>query len=143
MPAQIASDKQAVTSDSKAKDGTYVRVNADKLDELINLVGELVIASAGASLLARTCNNDPLQESTSTVSSLVEEILDGALRLRMIPIGETFNRFRRVVRDVSQELGKDIDLIISGAETELDKTVVEKNRRPAHALAAQRHGPRH
>ncbi|WP_458131777.1 chemotaxis protein CheA [Pseudomonas sp. R3-41] len=126
MPAQIATDKQPVTSDSKGKDGTYVRVNADKLDELINLVGELVIASAGASLLARTCHNDPLQEATSSVSGLVEEILDGALRLRMIPIGETFNRFRRVVRDVSQELGKDIDLIISGAETELDKTVVEK-----------------
>ena len=121
LPAQVA-DK----GENKAKDGAYVRVNADKLDELINLVGELVIASAGASLLARTCNNDPLQESTSTVSALVEEILDGALRLRMIPIGETFNRFRRVVRDVSQELGKDIDLIISGAETELDKTVVEK-----------------
>jgi two-component system chemotaxis sensor kinase CheA len=120
---QVANDKQA---DSKAKDGRYVRVNADKLDELINLVGELVIASAGASLLARTCDNDPLQESTSTVSGLVEEILDGALRLRMIPIGDTFNRFRRVVRDVSQELGKDIELIISGAETELDKTVVEK-----------------
>jgi len=126
MPAQVASDKQAVASESKTKDGTYVRVNADKLDELINLVGELVIASAGASLLARTCQNDPLQEATSSVSGLVEEILDGALRLRMIPIGETFNRFRRVVRDVSQELGKDIDLIISGAETELDKTVVEK-----------------
>lgn len=126
MPAQVAPDKQAVTSDSKSKDGMYVRVNADKLDELINLVGELVIASAGASLLARTCQNDPLQEATSSVSGLVEEILDGALRLRMIPIGETFNRFRRVVRDVSQELGKDIDLIISGAETELDKTVVEK-----------------
>lgn len=126
MPAQITPDKQPVASDSKGKDGTYVRVNADKLDELINLVGELVIASAGASLLARTCHNDPLQEATSSVSGLVEEILDGALRLRMIPIGETFNRFRRVVRDVSQELGKDIDLIISGAETELDKTVVEK-----------------
>jgi two-component system chemotaxis sensor kinase CheA len=93
---------------------------------LINLVGELVIASAGASLLARSCQNDPLQEATSTVSGLVEEILDGALHLRMIPIGDTFNRFRRVVRDVSQELGKDIDLLISGAETELDKTVVEK-----------------
>ncbi|MCJ8203481.1 chemotaxis protein CheA [Pseudomonas sp. RGM2987] len=126
LPAQAAPDRQPVSSESKARDGAYVRVNADKLDELINLVGELVIASAGASLLARTCNNDPLQESTSTVSALVEEILDGALRLRMIPIGETFNRFRRVVRDVSQELGKDIDLIISGAETELDKTVVEK-----------------
>ncbi len=135
VPAQLssekalASDKQVSADkpvDSKAKDGRYVRVNADKLDELINLVGELVIASAGATLLARTCDNDPLQESTSTVSGLVEEILDGALRLRMIPIGDTFNRFRRVVRDVSQELGKDIDLIISGAETELDKTVVEK-----------------
>ncbi|WP_434650746.1 chemotaxis protein CheA [Pseudomonas sp. D1-2] len=126
MPAQVAPDKQAVVSDSKTKDGAYVRVNADKLDELINLVGELVIASAGASLLARNCQNDPLQEATSSVSGLVEEILDGALRLRMIPIGETFNRFRRVVRDVSQELDKDIDLIISGAETELDKTVVEK-----------------
>ncbi|WP_422775918.1 chemotaxis protein CheA [Pseudomonas mediterranea] len=123
---QLSADRPPASSENKAKDGAYVRVNADKLDELINLVGELVIASAGTSLLARNCHDDSLQEATSTVSGLVEEILDGALRLRMIPIGETFNRFRRVVRDVSQELGKDIDLIISGAETELDKTVVEK-----------------
>lgn len=129
VPVPLSNDKQLSSdkpAENKAKDGRYVRVNADKLDELINLVGELVIASAGATLLARTCDNDPLQESTSTVSGLVEEILDGALRLRMIPIGDTFNRFRRVVRDVSQELGKDIELVISGAETELDKTVVEK-----------------
>ncbi|WP_313451332.1 chemotaxis protein CheA [Pseudomonas rhodesiae] len=121
-----APQRVATASEAKPRDGNYVRVNADKLDELINLVGELVIASAGASLLARSCNQDPLHEATSTVSGLVEEILDGALHLRMIPIGDTFNRFRRVVRDVSQELGKDIDLLISGAETELDKTVVEK-----------------
>ncbi|UOP11286.1 chemotaxis protein CheA [Pseudomonas palleroniana] len=125
-PVATTQQRVATTSDVKPRDGNYVRVNADKLDELINLVGELVIASAGSSLLARSCNNDPLEEAASTVSGLVEEILDGALRLRMIPIGDTFNRFRRVVRDVSQELGKDIDLIISGAETELDKTVVEK-----------------
>jgi len=123
---QSALDKQSGMQEQKNKEGRFVRVNADKLDELINLVGELVIASAGASQLARSCNNDPLQESASVVSGLVEEILDGALGLRMIPIGDTFNRFRRVVRDVSQELGKDIDLVISGAETELDKTVVEK-----------------
>lgn len=121
-----AAPQRPAASEAKTRDGNYVRVNADKLDELINLVGELVIASAGASLLARSCNNDPLQEATSTVSGLVEEILDGALHLRMIPIGDTFNRFRRVVRDISQELGKDIELSISGAETELDKTVVEK-----------------
>ena len=119
-------ERPSSASEQKNKDGRYVRVNADKLDELINLVGELVIASAGASLLAKSCDNDPLQEASSTVSGLVEQILDGALHLRMIPIGDTFNRFRRVVRDVSQELGKDIDLIINGAETELDKTVVEK-----------------
>lgn len=123
---QSALDKQNGMQEQKTKEGRFVRVNADKLDELINLVGELVIASAGASQLARTCQNDPLQESASVVSGLVEEILDGALGLRMIPIGDTFNRFRRVVRDVSQELGKDIDLLISGADTELDKTVVEK-----------------
>jgi len=121
-----AAPQRPAASEAKTRDGNYVRVNADKLDELINLVGELVIASAGASLLARSCNNDPLQEATSTVSGLVEEILDGALHLRMIPIGDTFNRFRRVVRDISQELGKDIELSINGAETELDKTVVEK-----------------
>lgn len=121
-----AASPRPAPSEVKTRDGNYVRVNADKLDELINLVGELVIASAGANLLARSSNNDPLQEAASTVSGLVEEILDGALHLRMIPIGDTFNRFRRVVRDISQELGKDIELIISGAETELDKTVVEK-----------------
>lgn len=127
VPGQTtAVERPASGGEHKSKDGNYVRVNADKLDELINLVGELVIASAGAKLLARSCNNDPLQEASSTVSGLVEQILDGALHLRMIPIGDTFNRFRRVVRDVSQELGKDIDLIINGAETELDKTVVEK-----------------
>ncbi|MEE4818367.1 chemotaxis protein CheA [Pseudomonas alliivorans] len=125
-PAQASTERASPANEQKSKDGRYVRVNADKLDELINLVGELVIASAGANLLARSCNHAPLQEASSTVSGLVEEILDGALHLRMIPIGDTFNRFRRVVRDVSQELGKDIDLIISGAETELDKTVVEK-----------------
>ncbi|WP_248799675.1 chemotaxis protein CheA [Pseudomonas sp. MWU13-2105] len=118
--------RQREQPQATAVEARFVRVNADKLDELINLVGELVIASAGANLLARSSPSGPLQESTSVVSGLVEEILDGALHLRMIPIGDTFNRFRRVVRDVSQELGKDIELLISGADTELDKTVVEK-----------------
>ncbi|MES2663003.1 MAG: chemotaxis protein CheA [Pseudomonadota bacterium] len=123
---QAALEKQTQIQDNKNKESHYVRVHADKLDQLINLVGELVIAGAGASLLARNCENDALQEATSIVSGLVEEIRDGALRLRMVPIGDTFNRFQRVVRDVSLELGKDIELVISGADTELDKTVVEK-----------------
>ncbi len=118
--------KQSQSKDSKNKENRYIRVHADKLDELITMVGELVIAGAGVSLLARRVSDNGLEEATSVMSGLVEEIRDSALRLRMVPIGETFSRFQRVVRDVGRELGKDIELVITGAETELDKTVVEK-----------------
>jgi two-component system chemotaxis sensor kinase CheA len=121
-----ALDKQKQTKEHKAQESKLVRVQADKLDALINLVGELVIAGAGANVLAHRSGDSAMQEATSLVSRLVEEIRDGALQLRMVQIGETFSRFQRVVRDVSKELGKDIELIIAGAETELDKTVVEK-----------------
>ncbi|AJQ97111.1 chemotaxis protein CheA [Gynuella sunshinyii] len=103
-----------------------IRVDADKLDHLINLVGELVIAGAGASLNAANNGDTELLESMSTLTRLVEEVRDSALQLRMVQIGGTFNRFHRVVRDVSKELNKDIKLVITGADTELDKTVVEK-----------------
>ncbi|MDE1943660.1 MAG: chemotaxis protein CheA [Betaproteobacteria bacterium] len=121
-----ALEKQRQVKETRAQESRFVRVQADKLDALINLVGELVIAGASANLLAQRSKDGALQEATSIVSGLVEDIRDGALKLRMVEIGETFNRFQRVVRDVSKELGKDIGLEISGAETELDKTVVEK-----------------
>ncbi len=122
----VALEKQRQIRDHKAQEARFVRVSAEKLDELINLVGELVIAGAGASLLARRSGDAALHEANSAVANLVEEIRDGALKLRMVEIGETFNRFQRVVRDMSRELGKDIGLEIGGADTELDKTVVEK-----------------
>lgn len=118
--------KQAQVSDKKSKEARLVRVQADKLDQLIDLVGELVIAGASANLLAQKSKQSDLVETTSVLSRLVENIRDAALQLRMVQIGDTFNRFQRVVRDVSKELGKEIELRISGAETELDKTVVEK-----------------
>jgi len=110
----------------RQEESRFVRVQADKLDQLINLVGELVIASAGANLLAQRAGDGSLQESTQQVIGLVEEIRNGTLQLRMVQIGDTFNRFRRVVRDVSQELGKDIELVINGGDAELDKSVVER-----------------
>jgi two-component system, chemotaxis family, sensor kinase CheA len=123
---QAALDKQTHIKDHKIKEGQFIRVQAEKLDYLINLIGELVIAGAGANLLARQSQDSAFYEATSVVSHLVEEIRDGALRLRMVPIGDTFNRFHRVVRDLSHELGKNIELHIQGAETEVDKTLVEK-----------------
>ncbi|MFZ2301074.1 MAG: chemotaxis protein CheA [Gallionella sp.] len=118
--------KQKLAKENKAQESKLIRIQADKLDQLINLVGEMVIAGASTSLLAQRTRDPALHESTSTLSRLVEEIRDSALQLRMVQIGETFNRFNRVVRDVSKEIGKDIGLAISGAETELDKSVVEK-----------------
>ncbi|GJI93843.1 chemotaxis protein CheA [Duganella caerulea] len=110
----------------KGQETQTVRVDAEKLDQLINLVGELIIASAGASLTARRAGDAALQESASAVSELVEQVRDRALQLRMVRIGATFGRFQRVVHDVAREIGKDIRLQLSGEDTELDKTVVEK-----------------
>lgn len=121
-----AAKKQKTVRIKKSAESRIVRVNADKLDELINMVGELVIASASASLLANRTDNEKLSETTSLVHDLVDSIRNSSLALRMVPIGETLHRFQRVVRDVSSQLGKDIALVITGADTELDKTVIEK-----------------
>ncbi len=121
-----AIEKQKQTREGKLYERKYIRVQADKLDALINMVGELVIASAGASLLAQRAGDATLQEAASMVSHLVDEIRGGALQLRMVPIGETFSRFRRTVHDLSHELNKDIELVIGGAETELDKSMIER-----------------
>jgi two-component system chemotaxis sensor kinase CheA len=121
-----ALDKQRQVKEHKNADAELIRVNAQKLDEHINLIGELIIASAGAGLIAQRAGRPDLLEAAARLSRLVEEVRDSALTLRMVQIGATFNRFQRVVRDVSADLGKDIRLEIAGAETELDKTVVEK-----------------
>jgi len=111
---------------SPGDDNRFIRVQADRLDEVINLLGELVIAGAGASLLARNSRQGALIEANQQITRLIEEIRNGTLQLRMVPIGETFARFRRVVRDTATELGKDVLLEIVGGETELDKSVVER-----------------
>ena len=129
VPPQVvaaALKKQRQVKESRSSEANLIRVDAEKLDQLIDLVGELIIAGAGTTLIAQRAGVPELLEATATLSRLVEEVRDSALTLRMVQIGGTFNRFQRVVRDVSKELGKDIDLVISGADTELDKTVVEK-----------------
>ena len=118
--------QQKHAAEAHSADSKVVKVQADKLDRLVDLVGELVIAGASASLLAAETKHGRMIESAARVGKLVEEIRDNALSLRMVPIGDTFNRFRRIVRDVSKSLGKAIELEIHGAEAELDKSIVEK-----------------
>ncbi|GFM79510.1 chemotaxis protein CheA [Pseudomonas cichorii] len=116
----------APNRDRRPVETTLVKVAANKLDELINLVGELVISTAGAQMQARLSGHNACIESTQAVLQHVEQIRESALKLRMVEVGETFNRFHRVVRDVSQELDKKIQLTIRGGETELDKSVIDK-----------------
>jgi two-component system chemotaxis sensor kinase CheA len=127
---------------SRGAEAQMLRVDAAKLDHLIDLVGELIIAGAGALLVARQHRIKDLVQATAAISSLMEDVRDSALNLRMVQIGGTFNRFQRVVRDVSTELGKDIVLHVSGAETELDKAVVERLADPLTHLVrnAMDHG---
>jgi len=107
-----------------------IRVDVSKLGTLINLVGELVIANANTHLLAKNKDIDLLSEATENMLSLVENIRATTLSLRMIQIGNIFNRFKRVVREVSNDLEKDINLVITGGDTELDKKIVDKINDP-------------
>jgi two-component system chemotaxis sensor kinase CheA len=122
--------KQTTTKKQVAPESNYIRVDSAKLGHLINLVGELVISGAAINLMVERHGLLEVEEVAETMGTLVSDIRDTALDLRMVPIGETFSRFRRVVRDISKELDKDIQLTITGGETELDKTVVEKINDP-------------
>jgi two-component system chemotaxis sensor kinase CheA len=113
------------SKDSKSPDNRSIRVDGDKLDKLIDWIGELIIAGAATGSIARQAGLPVLNESAQQLARIVGEIRDQALKLRMVQIGSTFSRFHRVVRDVARETGKDINLEIDGGETELDRTLVE------------------
>ena len=127
-PGPPATDRRqrAGGSATAPDDNGFIRVQANRLDEVIDLLGELVIAGAGASLMARQSRQRGQIEANQRITRLIEGIRNSTLKLRMVPIGETFARFRRVVRDTASELGKDVLLEIVGGDTELDKAVVER-----------------
>ncbi len=103
-----------------------IRVASDKLDRLINLVGELVVTQARLSDVAAQTGAAALLEPVEGIELLTAELRDCVLNIRMLPIGTSFARFRRLVRDLSAELGKEIALETAGAETELDKNVIDQ-----------------
>lgn len=106
--------------------GSSLRVAADKLDTLVDLVGELVIVQAQISQVVSERGDAMLNMLAEQLERLSAELRDSTLGIRMLPIGTTFSKFRRLVRDLSSELGKEIDLVTRGEETELDKTVIER-----------------
>jgi two-component system, chemotaxis family, sensor kinase CheA len=131
QPAVLAAAVQTqvearASKESKALEGRSIRVDGDKLDRLIDLIGELIIAGAATGSQARAAGLSHLNESALHLARIVEEVRDQALKLRIVQIGPTFARFQRVVRDVARESGKEIVLETNGTDTELDKTLVER-----------------
>jgi len=119
--------KEASTTKGSLKDsGNSLRVSADKLDTLVDLVGELVIVQAQISQIVSERSDPILTSLAEQLERLSADLRDSTLGIRMLPIGSAFSKFRRLVRDLSSELGKDIELVTRGEETELDKTVLER-----------------
>jgi len=119
-------EQQVIKRQKSAARAASVRVPADRLDNLINLVGELVITQARLSQVSAGIDRVELAGPVEEVERLSGDLRDCVLDIRMLPIGTTFSKFKRLVRDLSAELGKDIALVTEGAETELDKTVIER-----------------
>jgi two-component system chemotaxis sensor kinase CheA len=119
-------EEQARTQET----GASIRVPADKLDVLVNLVGELVTIQARLTQTATAREDADFINIAEEVERLTAELRDNALNIRMLPIGTTFNKFKRLVRDLSAELGKEIEMETFGADTELDKTVIERLNDP-------------
>jgi two-component system chemotaxis sensor kinase CheA len=126
-----ALDKQKKNNEKKTSpENRFIRVDAERLDTLINLIGELVINRQRIDLLASKMGNPTLIEAVTSMGNFTEAIRDAALTLRMVPVGDTFQKFKRVVRDTAKSLNKEIELEIEGAETELDRSMVEKLNDP-------------
>ncbi len=133
VQAALVEQQQVKEARSKRKENqaaSSIRVASDKLDMLVDLVGELVTAQSRLSQISEKSHDNELRSISEEVERLTSELRDNTMSIRMLPIGTTFGKFKRLVRDLSQELGKEVDLVTEGAETELDKTVIERLNDP-------------
>lgn len=116
----------AVANDKRMRGGQSVRVDIDKLDDLLNLVGELVINKTRLEQIGLSHKLGDLSETIEHIDRVTTDLQTVVMKVRMVPVGQVFNRFPRMVRDLSHELGKEINLIIQGEDTELDRTVIDE-----------------
>jgi two-component system chemotaxis sensor kinase CheA len=110
----------------KADNAASLRVPAQKLDQFVDLVGELVTVQARLSELAARSDDPDVAAVSEEVERLTSALRENSMNIRMLPIRATFEKFRRLVHDLARDLGKDVVLTMEGADTELDKTVIEQ-----------------
>ncbi|MGE5340166.1 MAG: chemotaxis protein CheA [Candidatus Omnitrophota bacterium] len=110
----------------KVQIASTIRVKTDKLDKLINLIGEMVISVSRISMISQETGNKDIINSTLELNRISRDLQEQIMMVRMVPLESTFKRFYRVVRDLANSQKKNIELHISGEETELDKTMIEQ-----------------
>ena len=128
--AHEAAPEQQRARRETAKNHASIRVLADRLDELMDRVGELVITQSRLKQIAGSSSDQQVRAVAEEIERLALELRDTTMGIRMVPIGSLFGRFRRVVHDLSRDLGKQVELVMEGEETELDKTVIEQLNDP-------------
>lgn len=106
--------------------GKTIRVNIDRLDSLMNLFEELVIDRGRLEQISKELGSSDLTETVEHMTRISGDLQSIILNMRMVPVDQVFNRFPRMIRGLSKELGKQVELVISGAETELDRTVIDE-----------------
>ncbi|WPP53536.1 chemotaxis protein CheA [Catalinimonas niigatensis] len=116
---------EAKAATTQSQQVASIRVPTDKLDNLMNLVSELVTTQARLSLLAEQVEQTELVSIAEEVEKISRRLRDNAFSICLIPIEHLFTRFQRMVRDISQELGKQVDFITEGGETEMDKAIID------------------
>jgi two-component system, chemotaxis family, sensor kinase CheA len=116
----------AIAGTAEQATGQTIRVNSEKLDQLIDLVGEMVTFNARLGQIAQKSQTSQLTSLSELSERLVFGLRDTAMEMRMLPIGTIFSRYRRLVHDLANQLNKNIELVTDGGDTELDKTVIEK-----------------
>ena len=124
-PAEGAGEETAAVR-AGVKVRQTVRVDIERLDNLMNLVGELVINKTRLEQIGATHNLVELNETVEQFSRISTDLQTVVMKVRMVPVEQVFNRFPRMVRDLAKELGKEINFIIEGKETELDRTVIDE-----------------
>jgi len=117
---------EKTTQSHLGKIGKTVRVDIDRLDNLMNLVSELIIIKTRMDDLSGKAAGENMTEAIEYLERITTSLHDAVMKVRMVPIERVFNRFPRLVRDLSKELGKEIDLQMSGEETEVDRTVIDE-----------------
>ncbi len=128
-PAPTIEDKETVSNAAKGKQtaGKTVRVDIDRLDSLMNLVSELIIVKTQLEGIGLSEAEDvSYSESVEYLERVTTSLHDAVMKVRMVPVEIVFNRFPRMIRDVSRKLNKEIELVMSGEETELDRTVIDE-----------------